>query len=99
MNAAPEGREEDSATTAATPTAAPPAAPAATPAAPATAPAAVQVKQPTKETGTEVTVSPLPPPAIVDDGQMWRRRYEHLASLLAAQTKQDIAKVSWGGTT
>ena len=59
--------------------------------------AAVQVEPPPMETAAEVAVSPLLPPVVVDHGPMWRRRYEHLASLLAAQTKKSSAKVSCGG--
>lgn len=39
--------------------------------------------------------TPFPPsPVVVDDSATWRRRYEHLAGLLAKQTNQKRGKVS-----
>lgn len=51
--------------------------------------APVQVEKPQQE-------PPLSLPEVVDDSATWRRRYEHLAGLLAEQTKGSSEKVSTG---
>lgn len=55
----------------------------------------------------DVAVTPSPPtnasaasspsqPEVIGDSTRWRRRYEHLAGLLAEQTKRSSEKVSFG---
>lgn len=70
--------------------------------------AVVQLTQPPQERpAVDATVATSPPPApmaasppslpeVVDDSATWRRRYEHLAGLLAEQTKRSSDKVSIG---
>ena len=52
--------------------------------------APVQAKQPPQQQ------LPPPLPEVVDDSATWRRRYEHLAGLLAELTKARSEKVSMG---
>ncbi|CAM9487961.1 unnamed protein product, partial [Ectocarpus fasciculatus] len=71
-----------------------------------TPPQAVEVNPPLQEEVIAIAAHPSPPAAaeeeppspapivIADDTGTWRRRYEHLAGLLAKQTKQNSAMAS-----